>query len=163
MPAGVWKGVRRNVRGFGCRLPDAAAQVPAPLIAVQQGLGRDSARLLQEGKCTRQLVERTAHDLHVKRIERLGGQQSFHRLVLHVPAQVGASQASAQLALGLGGELLGWMLVRATTVTTQRISCGLCLRCEYRRSASIVCRTAAGHWRSSTLRGHSATAIRACS
>ena len=31
MPAGVWRGVRWNVHGFGCQLPDAAAHVPVPL------------------------------------------------------------------------------------------------------------------------------------
>ena len=45
MPAGVWRGVRGEVRGFGCQLPNVAAQVRVPLIAVQLGLGRDSARL----------------------------------------------------------------------------------------------------------------------
>ena len=40
-------------------------------------------------------------------IEQVGSQGNLGRLVLHVPAQVGAPHASAQTALGLGEELLG--------------------------------------------------------
>ena len=77
------------------------------MVAVENWHGLGKAGLANTGERCRQLVESAAKGLHVTFVEQAGGRGCLRWLIRHVVPQVRASQAAAQLDLGVVEAVLG--------------------------------------------------------
>ena len=80
-------------------------QFRIPVVALQARRSSNGLAV-QLGKRLRQLVERTAHDLHVVRLAQVLNQGGLRCLVLHIATRMGAAQSPPQALIRHGEEVL---------------------------------------------------------